>query len=300
MTSCHEGRGTPLANILIANVRVAHRCPHPPTRGVIRSCILSILSGRSRMASAQESFETCWIAFERGVVLFVHEVHKVVGKTAVRFEGAYRNGWMPTLAEGSDARLVWYLDLAHGSGLAYRVVTITAVRDGAAWARLATRMASGDLQSWARGPRRTPTRVRWPDHGATRVVALDRVIGGHTDRSDRARTHDLYGRHDVAVPRKNPGLHSGRRRRVPTDTQRRGVTGADAHRTCAAVHAGSGQVSRSHPYAEAVEPSPVGPAAHPRHPCSCRSTRIMDARSTELRDQWQSRLLRTAVWSPLQ
>jgi hypothetical protein len=83
-------------------------------------------------------------------VLFVHEVHKVVGKAAKRFEDAYRTGWLPALAEGDDARLVWYCDLAHGSGLAYRTVTVTAVRDGAAWARLSERIASGDLRAWAR------------------------------------------------------------------------------------------------------------------------------------------------------
>ena len=49
-----------------------------------------------------------------------------------------------------DARLLWYFDHAHGSGPAYRVVTVTAVEDGAAWLRLAERMASGDLRSWAR------------------------------------------------------------------------------------------------------------------------------------------------------
>ncbi len=83
-------------------------------------------------------------------MLFIHEVHKVVGKSASQFEEAYRGGWMPKLAEGSDARLLWYLDLAHGSGLAYRAVTVTAVTDGAAWQRLAERVAGGDLQSWAR------------------------------------------------------------------------------------------------------------------------------------------------------
>ena len=85
-----------------------------------------------------------------GRVLFVHEVHKVVGKTADRFEDAYRDEWMPALGSGSDARLLWYFDLAHGSGLAYRAVTVTAVADGAAWARLAERVAGGDLQPWAR------------------------------------------------------------------------------------------------------------------------------------------------------
>ena len=83
-------------------------------------------------------------------MLFVHEVHTVVGKCAERFEGAYRDGWMPMLAEGPDARLLWYFDHAHGSGPAYRVVTVTGVEDGAAWQRLAERMAGGDLRSWAR------------------------------------------------------------------------------------------------------------------------------------------------------
>jgi len=83
-------------------------------------------------------------------VLFVHEVHTVVGKRADQFEDAYRHGWMPVLAESSDARLLWYFDHAHGSGPAYRVVTVTGVADGAAWLRLAQRVATGDLRMWAR------------------------------------------------------------------------------------------------------------------------------------------------------
>lgn len=85
-----------------------------------------------------------------GDVLVVHEVHTVRGKCAARFEDAYRNGWMPMLAREDGARLLWYLDLAHGSGLSYRVVTVTAVADGSAWARLADRVSAGDLRSWAR------------------------------------------------------------------------------------------------------------------------------------------------------
>ncbi|MGD0393520.1 MAG: hypothetical protein ABSC41_12860 [Acidimicrobiales bacterium] len=53
---------------------------------------------------------------KRGNVLFVHEVHSVVGKGAAGFEDAYRDGWMPMLAKSSDARLLWYFDHAHGSG----------------------------------------------------------------------------------------------------------------------------------------------------------------------------------------
>jgi hypothetical protein len=39
-------------------------------------------------------------------VLFLHETHKVVGVREDDFEAAYRDGWMPTLAQGDDARLL--------------------------------------------------------------------------------------------------------------------------------------------------------------------------------------------------
>ncbi len=81
-------------------------------------------------------------------MLFVQETHAVVGAKEEEFEAAYRDGWMPLLAKGDDARLLWYFHLAHGSGLSYRVVTYTAVRDGAAYERLAARAKKGDIGDW--------------------------------------------------------------------------------------------------------------------------------------------------------
>jgi hypothetical protein len=83
-------------------------------------------------------------------MLFMHEVHAVAGERADEFEAAYREGWMPLLADGHDARLLWYLDHAHGSGPAYNVVTITAVRDGDAYQRLVEAMHAGALRDWSR------------------------------------------------------------------------------------------------------------------------------------------------------
>jgi hypothetical protein len=83
-------------------------------------------------------------------MLFMHEVHKVRGRAEDEFEAAFREGWMPTLGAGDDARLLWYANHAHGSGPAYNVVTVTAVRDGASWERLARRIQKGDLQQWMR------------------------------------------------------------------------------------------------------------------------------------------------------
>ena len=49
-------------------------------------------------------------------MLFLHETHKVVGARHDEFEAAYREGWMPTLAQEDNARLLWYTNHAHGSG----------------------------------------------------------------------------------------------------------------------------------------------------------------------------------------
>ena len=60
-------------------------------------------------------------------MLFLHETHKVVGAREDEFEAAYREGWMPTLAKEDNARLLWYTNHAHGSGVSYNVVTITGI-----------------------------------------------------------------------------------------------------------------------------------------------------------------------------
>src|SRR5881409_3994138 len=66
-------------------------------------------------------------------MLFIHETHEVIGRKEDEFEAAIRDEWLPTLAKGDGARLLWYCIHVHGTGPAYNVVTITAVHDGADW-----------------------------------------------------------------------------------------------------------------------------------------------------------------------
>lgn len=82
-------------------------------------------------------------------MLFLHEVHTVAGKHEDAFEQHVRDGWVSGLARDPDTRLAWYLKLAHGTGRAYQVTTMTAIRSGAAYERLARRVQDGDLQGWA-------------------------------------------------------------------------------------------------------------------------------------------------------
>jgi hypothetical protein len=82
-------------------------------------------------------------------MLLLHEVHRVRGAREDDFEAAFRDAWLPELAAGDDARLLYFLHLAHGSGRAYTVVTVTGVRDGAAYERVARSVQDGSLRGWA-------------------------------------------------------------------------------------------------------------------------------------------------------
>jgi hypothetical protein len=82
-------------------------------------------------------------------VLFVHDVHAVMGERELDFEDSVRTEYAPAVGADADTRLLWYLNSTHGAGEAYKVVTITAVRDGSAWERLVERLRRGDLSTWA-------------------------------------------------------------------------------------------------------------------------------------------------------
>lgn len=82
-------------------------------------------------------------------MLFVHDVHVVAGKHEFEYEDAVRDEYLPALAADDDTRLLWYLYATHGSGNAYHIVTITALRDAVAWDRLVERLRYGDLSEWS-------------------------------------------------------------------------------------------------------------------------------------------------------
>ena len=78
-------------------------------------------------------------------MLYVHEVHSLIGEKEAEFEAIYRGEWLPTLGESNDARLAWYLRHPPVVGEAFTVVTIIAVRDEVAWGNLGARVQDGDL-----------------------------------------------------------------------------------------------------------------------------------------------------------
>lgn len=82
-------------------------------------------------------------------MLIVHEVHAVDGRKEDDFDALWRDEWIPGLGERDDARVLHFLRHAHGTGFSYRVVTLTAFADDAALAATRARVDGGDLAGLA-------------------------------------------------------------------------------------------------------------------------------------------------------
>jgi hypothetical protein len=233
-------------------------------------------------------------------VLYIHETHSVAGRCEDEFQEAFRGegGWMERLAAGDDARLLWYLDHVHGTGPAYTVVTVTGVRDGAAWERLADRMAHGDLRDWVGGVDRlrhdATAKVLRPlpwsdlqdiDLAAVPVEPVERplvLFMEDTAHPHEGRVHDYIetaGRqYAPSLRRPNPLLEM-----VGAFQP---VFGAGRRREIVLWQRVADQKALLRLLTMEVPPAMKAPG-----------TWMHDA--LEVRDQWTSRLLRTSGWSPL-
>jgi len=84
-------------------------------------------------------------------MLFLHEVHDIVGGKMDEFGAAVRDEWRPLVEEHHEARLLWFWHLTHGTGPSYQAVSITAVRDWQTWGKLADRSATDPrVVAWRR------------------------------------------------------------------------------------------------------------------------------------------------------
>ena len=205
----------------------------------------------------------------------------------------------PTLASGSDARLLWYFDLAHGTGPSYRVVTVTGVEDGEAWARIAGRVADGDLRSWARhrdGLQHSSTgRVLIPLAWSPPIGALSEVPVDPVDHEPVLYMEDTMwpfpGRirdyieasgsiYRKALQAPDSKMHMSIELALQT------LPGAGRYPEVTLLQKLSSLPPLIRLLTDDPPPDVVAPGSWMHE-------------ALELRDQWQSRLLRSAPWSPL-
>ena len=233
-------------------------------------------------------------------MLFLHETHKVVGARQDEFEAAYREGWMPALAEGDNARLLWYTNHAHGSGLSYNVVTITGITDGAAWENLARRVQNGDFHNWMReldklrhnvigkillpvewSPLQEVNLASVPTDGATHPLSLFMEDTGwpYAPLNDYIRSWDeIYYR---------PLAKASRLLEIQACFQ---IAHGSYKRREAMLWQ---KIDPSNDYAALVHLLTTEISPDRRGPGTYMSEAL------KYRDQWESRLLRTSAWSPL-
>jgi hypothetical protein len=229
------------------------------------------------------------------VTLFVHETHRVRGALEERFEAHYRDRWMAALAEDDDARLVWYTQQAHGTGPAYRICTITAVRDAAAYGRLADRVATGDLRAWARDldglQHDSVGKVLQPLPWSP-VADLD--LGSvPTDPVDHEPT--LY-MEDTGWPHKPLDDYTAFWRDVYAPLiARSALLRIEA---CFQVAFGGGRRPEAILFQEVADHQALLRLLETETPAAMRQPGTFMHDALEVRDQWESRLLRTSRWSP--
>ena len=234
------------------------------------------------------------------LMLFVHEVHEVRGRAEDDFEAAIRDEWMPMLGKEDDARLLWFLHWVHGTGPAYNVVTVTAVRDGAAWQRLAERLQKGDLRDWQTQLDAMRHTRDVEHHAAGAVVApAGRRLRDGADDAAGPRAGDLHGGHRLAA-RVADRLHDvlGDRLLHADGGAAEGLRLLDIE-LCFQPAYGAGRRKEAVLWQKVLDNNLLMTADHQDTPAELKQPGMFMHEALSYRDTWRSRLLRTTHWSPL-
>jgi hypothetical protein len=234
-------------------------------------------------------------------LLFLHEIHEVVGAREEEFEASFRRTWLPALARDEDARLLYFLHHAHGSGPSYQVVTVTAIRDGSAWERLAERVAGGDLAGWAEDLDRLRHDVSakllvplpW---SPLREVDLAAVPVAGEEHEPALFMEDTVWPFEGQLEEyvRKSGSH------YAAEMARAGAAGRSLLRVEAGFRTAFGSHRRREIvlWQKIVQPGLLKALLTREVPSEYKQPGSWMHDALALRDRWQSKLLRTARWSP--
>ncbi len=226
-------------------------------------------------------------------MLLMWETHRVHGTAADDFEALYRDRWMPRLATEEGARLAWYFNHAHGTSVSFNVVTVTALRGWAEWERLAFRARDGDLRDLAReldGMRYGATAKLLMPLGWSPVLDFERVPVGQ-----RAHGLELFVEDTLRLDGRVADGFAALAEACPKNAGRTGLSRlAGAYRP---VH-GGGRRHEAILLQRVLDPDLLATYY-------LEGTSVKDPPWSISHDRvpfvggWQTRILRTASWSPL-
>jgi hypothetical protein len=233
-------------------------------------------------------------------MLLLHEVHTVAGQREDEFEAQFRDGWMPMLGKTDDARLLYYLKLAHGTGRAYHHVTITGLRDGNAYESLARRVQTGDLRSWAADADKLRHEVKGKlllpvEWSPMRDFDLGAVPTDGREHDAELFMEDSAWPHEAKL---DDYLEAARTHYAPSLEQR---TERSLLTLLAVFQAALGAPRRREVVLwQRVDFPERLPALFTRElPAHVKGPGTWMHDALQVRDDWESRLLRSATWSPL-
>jgi hypothetical protein len=239
-------------------------------------------------------------------MLFVHETHRVAGREADRFEELFRDGWAPTLAETSDARLLWFMHQAHGTGLAYVFVTVTAFESAAALADVNDRVRRGDLRDWAASMdalRHESTAKVLEPLDFSPLTSVDLSSVGAASTTTAADGSLPLFMEDTAWPHrgKYEDYLAGAGTLYVETLRKAAEAGRNLLELVAAFSPayGSGRHREIVLWQRVGQPEGLLPLFAYEVPPAYRKPGTWMHDALDLRDQWESRLLRVAGWSPL-
>jgi hypothetical protein len=241
---------------------------------------------------------------------FLRETHEVAGAHEREFEMLYRDAWMPALARSPGARLLFFLRHAHGTGPSYRVITWTALTGGDTWQQLAERVAGGDLSPVARELDALRHEVHaklfqplpWSPLQQVDLASIPTEVPNHNTNAHAKRALALFmedtvhpheGRLDQYV--EAAGSHYTRELREH-DAQGRALLRLEGSFRAAF---GSHRRREVVLWQRVIEPKAIVPLLTREVPDAYLRPGTWMHDALALRDQWQSRLLRTVAWSPL-
>ena len=235
-------------------------------------------------------------------MLYLHETHRIHGAKADEFEAAWREQ-LDQIAKGDDARLLWFFHHAHGTGPSYSAVTITALRDGASFERHLERLERGDLHDWSRSldamrhesSSKVLAPVSWSalrdvDMGSVPIDGSEKPLALYmedTVHPDAGKLEDYLHAASTLYARDTIGKRMAE-----------GTSLLDL-RACFRTIVGP-QAGREVILWQRVErPELLQPLLTREVPAERRGPGTWMNDALQFRDTWESRLLRTAAWSPL-
>lgn len=233
-------------------------------------------------------------------MLYLHETHEVVGAREEEFEAAFRDVWLPALASEADARLLYFLHHTHGTGASYTVVTVTAIRDGAAWQRLAQRVEAGDLRPWAEHVdalrHDVDAKMLTPLPWSSFSIDLEAVPASGEHEPSLFMEDTVWpfaGRLEEYVA--TSGSQYAAEMRQRRDENRALLEVQGAFRTAFGSHRRREIVL----WQKILRPEALVPLLTRDVPDEFKRPGTWMHDALRLRDRWRSRLLRSARWSPL-